>query len=157
MNLSRRELIRRGGTLGAFVVVLAAGVGRTGRAIAAAVWNQNAFSAKSVDEVVKALGGTSASESTDISMTLPEIAENGAVVPVVIESKLPNTRSISVLAEKNPSALSATFDIPEGTDAYVGTRIKVAATSTVYALVKTDGGFFVTGKQVKVTLGGCGG
>ena len=157
MTPGRREFIKWSGAYGIFALALFTGLGNAGRAFAAMVWNQDAFAAKNVDEVVKALGGTTAAESSDISITLPEIAENGAVVPVVIESKLPNTRSISVLVEKNPSALSATFDIPQGTDPYIGTRVKVASTSKVYALVKTDSGFFVTSKEVKVTLGGCGG
>lgn len=134
-----------------------AGLLRVGRAWAAAAWNQVAFSAKTVDEVVKALGGTSAGVSSEITLTIPEIAENGAVVPVVIESKLPNTRSIAILVEKNPSALSAVFDIPDGTDPYIGARIKIGSTSNVYAMVRTDSGFYITSKQVKVTLGGCGG
>ena len=157
MLLARRDILKMCAPLGIYAMALSSGLLRAGRAFAAPVWNKAAFSAKTVDAVVKALGGTQASQSADISLTLPEIAENGAVVPVVIESKLPNTRSISILVEKNPSTLSAVFDIPQGTDPYIGTRVKVASTSNVYALVKTDSGFFITSKQVKVTLGGCGG
>ncbi len=157
MHLARRDLLKMAGSAGLFALTAGAGLLRVGRAWAATVWNQVAFSAKTVDEVVKALGGTSASESSEITLTIPEIAENGAVVPVVIESKLPNTRSIAILVEKNPSALSAVFDIPDGTDPYIGARIKIGSTSNVYAMVKTDSGFYITSKQVKVTLGGCGG
>jgi sulfur-oxidizing protein SoxY len=146
-----------GGSVGLFALTAGSGLLRASHAWAATAWNQNAFSAKTMEEVVKALGGTNAGESNDIALTIPEIAENGAVVPVVIESKLANTRSIAILVEKNPSALSAIFDIPEGTDPYIGARIKIGSTSNVYALVKTDTGFFITSKQVKVTLGGCGG
>jgi sulfur-oxidizing protein SoxY len=146
-----------GGSVGLFALTAGSGLLLASHAWAATAWNQNAFSAKTMEEVVKALGGTNAGESNDIALTIPEIAENGAVVPVVIESKLANTRSIAILVEKNPSALSAIFDIPEGTDPYIGARIKIGSTSNVYALVKTDTGFFITSKQVKVTLGGCGG
>lgn len=157
MHLARRDLLKMAGSAGLFALTAGAGLLRVGRAWAAAAWNQVAFSAKTVDEVVKALGGTSAGVSSEITLTIPEIAENGAVVPVVIESKLPNTRSIAILVEKNPSALSAVFDIPDGTDPYIGARIKIGSTSNVYAMVRTDSGFYITSKQVKVTLGGCGG
>jgi sulfur-oxidizing protein SoxY len=157
MHLARRDLLKMGGSVGLLALTAGTGLLRAGRAWAATVWNPNAFSSKTVDEVVKALGGTRASDSSDIALTIPEIAENGAVVPVVIESKLANTRSIAILVEKNPSALSAVFDIPEGTDAYIGARIKIGSTSNVYALVKTESGYYITSKQVKVTLGGCGG
>jgi sulfur-oxidizing protein SoxY len=157
MHVTRRALLKAGGSLTVLVVATGMGLVRAGRALAATTWNQSAFAAKSVEEVVKALGGTSPSESADISLTIPEIAENGAVVPVVIESKVPNTRSIWILVEKNPSALSAIFEIPVGTDPYVGARIKIGSTSNVHAMVKTDSGYFITHKEVKVTLGGCGG
>jgi sulfur-oxidizing protein SoxY len=79
------------------------------------------------------------------------------VVPVVIQSKLPGTRMIAIVSEKNPHALSAAFHFPEGTEPYVMTRVKIAETSHLRALVQTDKGFFYTEKLVKVTLGGCGG
>jgi sulfur-oxidizing protein SoxY len=157
MYLVRRDLLKWGGTFGLYALATATGCLRITSAFAAGTWNEKAFAAKTVDEVVKILGGTTATDSSDISLTIPEIAENGAVVPVVIESKLPNTQSILILVEKNPSALSAIFDIPAGTDPYIGARIKIGSTCNVYAMVKTDTGFFVTSKQVKVTLGGCGG
>lgn len=157
MQLVRRDVIKLGGLLTLHAMAAGAGLLRATTAYAADTWNQKAFSAKTVDEVVKILGGTKATESSDITMTIPEIAENGAVVPVVIESKVPNTQSILILVEKNPSALSAIFDIPAGTDPYIGSRIKIGMTCNVYAMVKTDKDFFITSKQVKVTLGGCGG
>jgi sulfur-oxidizing protein SoxY len=157
MHVTRRALLKAGGSLTFLVAAAGLGLLRAGRARAAATWNQNAFTGKSVDEVVQALGGTSVSNSTDIVLTIPEIAENGAVVPVVVESRIANTRSIMVLVEKNPNALSAIFEIPEGTDPYVSARIKLGATSNVYAMVKTDHDYFITHKEVKVTLGGCGG
>ena len=87
----------------------------------------------------------------------PDIAENGAVVPVGITSNIPKTESIAILIEKNPNMLAAVFDIPQGTEPSVSTRVKMAQTSNVYALVKADGRYHVTSKEIKVTLGGCGG
>ncbi len=115
------------------------------------------FEAQTLDDVVKALGGSKAQASTEISLQAPPIAENGAVVPLVIESKLPGTRMIAIVSEKNPHALTAAFHIPDGTEPYIMTRVKIAETSKVYALVQTDKGFFYTDQLVKVTLGGCGG
>ncbi|MGZ8198308.1 MAG: thiosulfate oxidation carrier protein SoxY, partial [Burkholderiales bacterium] len=86
----------------------------------------------------------------------PDIAENGAVVPVAITSKIPNTQSISILAEKNPFPLAATFDLANGADPYASVRLKLGQTSNVRAIVKADGKFYTAVKEVKVTVGGCG-
>lgn len=115
------------------------------------------FDSHTLDAVVKDLGGSNAQHSSDIQLTAPDIAENGAVVPIEIESKLPNTKMIAIVTEKNPRALTAAFHIPDGTEAYVSTRVKLIGTAKVTALVQTDKGFFYTDKLVKVTLGGCGG
>jgi len=120
-------------------------------------WNKQAFETKSLPETVKALGGTTAAESKDITITAPDIAENGAVVSVAVASSIPKTESISILIEKNPNPLAASFMIPAGTEPSVGTRVKMGQTSTVYAVVKADGKFYMSGKEIKVTLGGCGG
>jgi sulfur-oxidizing protein SoxY len=96
-------------------------------------------------------------QSNDITITAPEIAENGAVVPVGVASKIPNTQAVYVLVEKNPNVLAAGFNIPAGTEPNVTTRVKMGQTSNVYAVVKADGKFYVASKEVKVTLGGCGG
>lgn len=141
------------------VMVLAASAGlfRTGGAFAQE-WNKSAFEVKNLNDVVKAMGGSTATESKDISfVNAPDIAENGAVVPVGATSKIPKTESISILVEKNPNALSASFTIPDGTEPTITTRVKMGQTSNVYALVKADGKFFYAVKEVKVTLGGCGG
>ena len=96
-------------------------------------------------------------DSTDIVLKTPDIAENGAVVPIGITSSIPKTESIAILIEKNPNMLAASFDIPAGTDPSVGTRVKMGQSSNVYALVKADGKYYVAAKEIKVTLGGCGG
>jgi sulfur-oxidizing protein SoxY len=120
-------------------------------------WNKAAFEGKSVNDVVKALGGSAAADSGDIAITAPDIAENGAVVPIGVTSKVPGTQAVYILVDKNPNALAAGFTIPQGTEANVSTRIKMGQTSDVFALVKANDKFFVAKKEVKVTLGGCGG
>jgi len=156
MNESRRTVLKASG--GATVMALAASAGlfRSNPAMASD-WNKAAFETKSLQDTVKALGGTAAVESKDIAITSPDIAENGAVVPVSVSSKLGKTESIAILVEKNPNALAASFDVPAGTESFVSTRVKMGQTSNVYALVKADGKYFYTTKEIKVTLGGCGG
>jgi len=125
---------------------------------AAQAWNKNAFEAKTMDETMKAFGGGAPAQSKDIVfVSTPDIAENGAVVPIGITSSIPKTESIAILIEKNPNMLAASFDIPAGTDPSVSTRVKMGQSSNVYALVKADGKYYVAAKEIKVTLGGCGG
>jgi sulfur-oxidizing protein SoxY len=155
MNHNRREFVKVGGVLG---LMAAAGLITMDEARAQqAAWNKVAFDAKTLDDTVKALGGAGTAQSADITLTAPDIAENGAVVPVVVASRIPNTQGIYVLVEKNPSALAAAFSIPAGTEPGVSTRIKMGQTSNVHAVVKADNKFYVATKEVKVTLGGCGG
>ncbi|MFZ3002982.1 MAG: thiosulfate oxidation carrier protein SoxY [Undibacterium umbellatum] len=123
----------------------------------AAEWDSKAFEAKSLQDVFAAMGAGSPVISADITITAPDIAENGAVVPVSVSSKSANTEYIAILIEKNPNAMSAAFNIPEGTEASVSTRVKIGETSNVHALVKADGKWLVASKEIKVTLGGCGG
>jgi sulfur-oxidizing protein SoxY len=156
MDGGRRKVLK--GTSGAAVLglAMAAGLLRPGSALAD--WNKAAFDTKSLNDAVKALGGGTATESKDITITSPDIAENGAVVPFTIASKLPNTESIALLVEKNPNILTANFQIPAGTEPWINTRVKMGQTSPVIALVKTsDGKYYYASKEVKVTLGGCGG
>ena len=111
-----------------------------------------------MDETMKALGGGAPVPSKDIAfVSTPDIAENGAVVPIGITSTVPKTESIAILVEKNPNMLAAVFDIPPGTEPSLSTRIKMGQSSNVYALVKADGKYYVASKEIKVTLGGCGG
>jgi sulfur-oxidizing protein SoxY len=122
-----------------------------------AEWKANVFEAKTLDDVVKALGGDKFSVSKDVTVTGPDIAENGAVVPVSVSSAAPNTEFMAILVEKNPNPLSASFNIPAGTAPNVSTRVKMGGTSNVHALVKADGKWLIASKEIKVTLGGCGG
>jgi len=156
MNDGRRKLLK--GTSGGALLRLAMAAGLFKPGAAWAEWNKAAFEVKTLNDAVKALGGAPPVESKDIVITSPDIAENGAVVPFTIASKIPNTESIAVLVEKNPSILAAKFDFPQGTEPWVNTRVKMAQTSNVFAVVKTsDGKFYYAPKEVKVTLGGCGG
>ena len=156
MNQTRRDVLKAGGGAGLLALLAAVGFGTPGAAVAAD-WNKAAFEVKTVPEAFKVLGAGTPANSADILMKAPDIAENGAVVPIGIESKIPGTESIAVLIEKNPNPFAAAFDIPAGTETTVATRVKMGETSNVYALVKANGKYFVAKKEIKVTLGGCGG
>lgn len=164
MNTSRRQFLKLAGGGSAPVLLVGSGL-IPRRALAAGEPlhalapgdDRKEFKAHTLDELVRSLGGTNAQSSDDIELTVPQIAENGAVVPVEIRSKLANTRMIAVACEKNPNALSALFRLPDATEPYVSMRMKLAETAKVTALVQTDEGFFYTDHLVKVTLGGCGG
>ncbi|MEO7336183.1 MAG: thiosulfate oxidation carrier protein SoxY [Caldimonas sp.] len=149
-NEARREVLKQGGWL-----ALLAGCGLLTTQQALAV-EASGFDAKTLDEALKSIGGTAA-ESGDVVITSPDIAENGAVVPVAVTSKLPKTQEIILLVEKNPFPLTAVFTIPDGTDPYVSTRVKMAESTRILAVVKADGKYYSTAKETKVTLGGCGG
>jgi sulfur-oxidizing protein SoxY len=155
MNQQRRHTLKAGGGLGMLGLFAAAGLIKP--EMAQAAWDKNAFEAKSMDAAFEALGAGKPADSADIQITAPDIAENGAVVPVGVVSKLPKTEKIVIMIEKNPNMVAASFDIPEGTVADVQTRVKMGQTSDVFALIKADGKFYVAKKEVKVTLGGCGG
>jgi sulfur-oxidizing protein SoxY len=152
MNLRRRSFLAVAGGTSALA---AAGLLKPAAAEAAA-WNKQGFEAKAYNDAVKGLGATAMIDSKDIAITAPDIAENGAVVPVAITSRIPNTQSISIVAEKNPFPLAATFDMTNGAEPYASVRLKLGQTSNVRAIVKADGKFYTAAKEVKVTVGGCG-
>lgn len=156
MNGKRRDVLKAGGSAGVLALAAAAGLVKPGETLAQE-WNKAAFSTKSVADTVKALGGGGSTESKEIQITAPDIAENGAVVPISVDSRLARTQTIAIMIEKNPNTLSANFEIPDGTDPFVTTRVKMGETSNVYALVKADGRYFHAVKEIKVTIGGCGG
>ena len=125
---------------------------------AGGTFNAAAFSAKTTAEVMKALGAAMPTESKDVSITGPDIAENGAVVPVGAASTLPGVKRLLILVEKNPSVLTAMFDVTDAIDANVATRVKMGQSSNVFAVaMMNDGKVLFAQKEVKVTLGGCGG
>jgi sulfur-oxidizing protein SoxY len=158
MDIRRRQVLKAGGGATVLTLLAAAGLLQPGEAHAADAWNQAAFDTHSLDETMKALSGAAPLPNIGITFfQTPDIAENGAVVPIGVTSAIPRTESIAILIEKNPNMLAAIFDIPEGTEPSLSTRVKMAQTSNVYALVKAGGKYFVASKEIKVTLGGCGG
>jgi sulfur-oxidizing protein SoxY len=151
MNNSRRNAIK---TTGAFATLVSLGIITQSQAQAAV--NADSFKVKTLDDALKAIGGTPAT-SDQVTVVSPDIAENGAVVPVGASSKLPNTTEIYLIVEKNPTPLSCAFFIPAGTEPDVQTRLKMGQSTNVYAVVKADGKLYSASKETKVTLGGCGG
>ena len=157
METTRRDVLKSGGGVTLLAVLAAAGWLKPGEAMAQA-WNKAAFEAKTLGDTVKAIGGSAPAQRKDIAfVSTPDIAENGAVVPIGVTSAIPKTESIAILIEKNPNMLAAAFEIPPGTDPAISTRVKMGESSNVYALVKADGKYYVASKEIKVTLGGCGG
>jgi sulfur-oxidizing protein SoxY len=151
MNATRRDAIK---TTGAFATLVSLGIITQSQANAAVT--HDSFAVKSVEDALKAIGGQAAT-SDQVSVVSPDIAENGAVVPVGATSKLPNTTEVFLLVEKNPTPLAAGFMIPAGTVADVQTRLKMGQSTNVIAIVKADGKLYSATKETKVTLGGCGG
>ncbi len=159
MNRRRRSLLKTGG--GVTFLSLLGGAGLLSPQIVRAQtpgWNKALFDTHSLPDTMKTLGGGEPVPSKDIVFfQTPDIAENGAVVPVGISSNIPKTESIAILVEKNPNMVAAVFDIPSGTEPSISTRVKMGQSSNIVALVKADGKYYVASKEVKVTLGGCGG
>jgi sulfur-oxidizing protein SoxY len=155
MNALRRNVLKGAAGAGAVAVAVAAGLLKPTQAMAA--WNKNAFEAKSVGDAMKGLGVSSPADSKDITIKAPDIAENGAVVPVEVTSGIAGITSIAILAEKNGSPLVGTFNLSGGTQGFISTRIKMGQTSLVRAVVNAGGKSYTAAKEVKVTIGGCGG
>ena len=156
-NVTRR-LVIKGATA---IVVSGFGLNalvRGARAAAdAAKWPKDAFTQKTQAEAIKTLYGKDAEASDKVKLDAPEIAENGAVVPISVSSTLPDVTSIAILVSENPFPLAASYKIPAGTSASVSNRLKMAKTSNVTALVESGGKVYSASKEVKVTVGGCGG
>ena len=154
MNIQRREMLAQSAAL----MGLLAASGLLPQ-VARAEWTQAAFDAKNLADATKALGGGGApAESQDITLTGPDIAENGAVVPVGCSTALPGVKRMAILVEKNPSVLAAVFDVSDAVDASFTTRVKMGQSSNVYAVaLMADGKVLYAVKEIKVTLGGCGG
>jgi sulfur-oxidizing protein SoxY len=146
--LRRRLLTAFGTALAAMLVPL--------RALATER-NVPAFEAKAIADAIRSIGAAEAVESDQVIIKAPDIAENSAIVHIEVESRLPGTQSIWVLAEKNPQPLVAQFDLLPGIDPFVAVRIKMAESAYVRAIVKADGKFWFAQKETKVTLGGCAG
>jgi sulfur-oxidizing protein SoxY len=156
MHQYRRKLLQALSAALPLAIAAGAGLLRAGNALAAA-WNKTGFDAKAAADALKSLGVTGAQPSKEIILTAPDIAENGAQVPVTITSRIPNTQSISIVVDKNPFPLNSTYEFANGAESYVSIKLKMGQTSNVVAVVKADGKFFTASKEVKVTIGGCGG
>ena len=151
--MNRREMLSRS----AAVATLLGTVGLLPQA-AQAAYNSAAFEIKTMADLVKSLGGSAPIESKDVTITGPDIAENGAVVPIGVSSALPGVKRLLVLVEKNPSVLSAMFEVSDAVEANFTTRVKMGQSSNVMAVaMMADGKVLFAQKEVKVTLGGCGG
>jgi sulfur-oxidizing protein SoxY len=149
VSAARRLLLQAAGALAAgFTAPLSA---------FAAVWNKEGFSAKSVADALKGIGATNPATSKDLVIEAPEIAENGAVVPIEITSNIPGTSSLAIVADKNPFPLIAKFDFMEGTLPYVKLNVKMGETSDIRVIAEAAGKHYAAAQNIKVTIGGCGG
>ena len=152
-----RRLILKGTGFVALIGLGQIGFGATTARAATDKYPEDAFRQKSDADAIKVLYGKSADASDQIKLDTPEIAENGGVVPISVTTTLPGVTSISFLVSENPNALAASYLIPEGTVPSVANRLKMAKTSNVIAIVEANGRLYSATREVKVTVGGCGG
>lgn len=155
MNTLRRNVLKSAAGAGTVAVAVAAGLLKPTMALAGAP--RSAFEAKTVGDALKGMGAAGAAQSKDITIKAPDIAENGAVVPVEVTSGIAGTTAIAIVAEKNATPLVADFDLSNGAQGFISTRIKMGQTSLVRAVVTAGGKNYTAAKEVKVTIGGCGG
>jgi sulfur-oxidizing protein SoxY len=138
------------------VAALALGLVAPLRALAA-TWNKGAFESKTPADVLKNLGVAGAAENAGIVIEAPQIAENGAVVPIEVSCNIPGTKSLSVLIEKNPFPLAGRFEFMEGAVPFVKVNVKMGESSFVRVVAEAGGRHYTAAKEVKITIGGCGG
>ena len=151
MDFTRRTVLRA--TAG-ILTAAAVGVRPHGHA-EAAEWNKTAFGARTVADAMKGIGATNPTPSKDIVIKAPDVAENGVSVPIEISSRIPDTESITILADRNPSPLIASFRLASGAEPYISLRIKLMESSNVRVVVTAGDRHFMAVREVKVTLGGC--
>lgn len=154
MNSTRRHILKAAGSAGMIGTAIAAGLMKPAQVLAN--WNTAGFTATKAADALAALGAVGASESSEVRVLAPDIAENGAVVPVEVFTTLPNVESIAILGEKNVNPLIAHYTLADF-DGSLSTRMKMGQTARVRAVVKAGGKFYTAAKEVKVTVGGCGG
>jgi sulfur-oxidizing protein SoxY len=152
-----RRLLLQGTGLVALVGLGNVPFGLAALAAANDKYPEEAFKQKSQADAIKLLYGKAAEASDKVKLDAPEIAENGSVVPVAVSTTLADVTSIAFLVTDNPNALVASYKIPAGTVPGVANRIKMAKTSNVIAVVEAGGKLYSATKEVKVTVGGCGG
>ena len=151
VSVRRRQLLL---AAGAWTAASAAGAAQVA-SVASLPDLELAFVARTFSEAIAALGGMP-QLSTQISLELPQVAENGALVPITVSSQLRGTRDILILVDGNPQPVTACFSFPDGTEAYAATRIRLAQSGTVYVAALTEEGLFVASRAIQVTVGGCG-
>jgi len=156
MDGVRRKVLSRAGTAGAVAAAVAAGLLKPERVLAAS-WNKDAFHSKSAVDAVARIGASNAVPSKGVVIEAPEIAENGAVVPIEVSSNVPGTKSIAVLIEKNPFPLAGQFDFMDGAVPFVKLNVKMGESSIVRVIAEAGGKHYVATREIKVTIGGCGG
>ena len=155
---TRREVLSRSAQVAGMLALLGLLPAAVQAQAQAAAYNTAAFDAKTMAELMKALGSNAPAESKDVSISGPDIAENGAVVPVGASTNLPGVKRLLLLVEKNPAMLSAMFELSDAVEANVATRVKMGQSSNVFAVaLMADGKVLYAVKEIKVTLGGCGG
>src|SRR5574341_754164 len=154
---TRREVLKHSATVAS--LLMGAGLlPRVAFAENAPGWNAAAFEAKNMADLMKALGAAAPAESKEVSLLAPDIAENGAVVPLGASTTLPGVKRVLLLVEKNPNILAAMFELTDAVDPAINTRVKMGQSSNVFAVAMlADGRVLYAQKEVKVTLGGCGG
>jgi len=156
MNEIRRIFLKEAGGRAALLALVGSGLLRPGPVLASPR-NTGAFEARTLAEALRLIGAPNATQSADLQLRAPEIAENGAVVSVEVVSAIPGTRRISLVVDKNPMPLIFQFDFAPGVKPQVGTRIKMGETSAVRAVVEAGDKTFTAQREVQVTIGGCGG
>ncbi|WP_303902029.1 thiosulfate oxidation carrier protein SoxY [Thiohalomonas denitrificans] len=154
--MKRRIFLK--GTLASGAVATAVSAGLLSPRQVLADWPKNAFEAETVQDALKGLYDSDLTEPSDaVNIKAPDIAENGAVVPISVSADLPNVESVTIIAEKNGTPLAASYQLGASAKPSISTRIKMGETSNVIAVVKADGKAYSARKEVKVTIGGCGG
>ncbi len=148
MQATRRKIITFIGAV--------AGMALAPLELLAAQWNAKAFDETRFADSLKSVGALDLIESGQIQLKTPEIAENGAIVPIQVISEIPNTEKVFVFAEKNPQPLVAIFTFVKNVEPFFATRIKMGESAKVHVVVRADGRHYTTSRDVKVTIGGCG-
>ena len=152
MDKLRRTFLQ---STGAIAAALVAGLVKP-VSLWAAAWNKPAFEARALADALKGIGASDATPSSDILIKAPDLAENGARVQIEVTSKIPGTRTMAIIAEKNPFPLVASFEFANGAEGFISTYIKMGESANVRAVVNAEGKIYTAAKEVRVTIGGCG-
>lgn len=157
MNLSRRQTLEAAGGLGLYGALLAIGLAPAGVVARDKAFDPAVFQAKSLADALRALGAGAPVSTPEVAIIAPDIAEDGAVVPIGIRSSIAGTDFMALLVDKNPNTLAGAYTLLEGAQAEVNMRIKMEQSSDVIAIVRAGGKHYMSKKEVIVTLGACGG